>query len=486
MMRTRFTRCVLVVAMLCVGQVSARADFKVGDIVQLQPAGVTDWAVEKCFISRVVKSYRETWGEEKCVVEHLQLPSNMANAGSRRTGAFPADMRLYRGAYINDYDPSRYYGTWRLSNETSVTPSTITIQEGGRFSWRPEREAAVTGQWIKSERPDDPDAVMILKNGWRGRDWTVYPASKHDGHLDILVRDPFGISYGGPRVGAEPKPTIVTVNPAPNNTQPVPAPLPASGTSVVKLPANTQAEIRKLEELHTKIGTLAAEVRQTDSTLARQIEVLKTLQADPGADQASVQNLLTYLERRREKIKQTLANSVQRDEELQRSIEALKNQPAQPPVAPTPPAPTPVIPVQPPAPAPPVPAKQFQIGEAVEVFQGVGWANATVRQIGAEGYYVNFGDRGFTPDAWVIPVRVRAVNAPIPGAETPVRVGDRVEVLHRFLDGRVPLLRATVLEVNGDNLLIHCEGGPEFAHGDHFATNPAKRMETNIVRVIRP
>src|SRR5687768_4007481 len=124
MMRTRSSQWMLLGIMLCSSQMVVQADYKVGDIVQLQPAGVTDWAVEKTFISRVVKSYRETWGEEKCVVEHLQLPHNMAVAGSRRTGAFPANMRLYRGPYVNDYDPARYYGIWRISEETSLTPST--------------------------------------------------------------------------------------------------------------------------------------------------------------------------------------------------------------------------------------------------------------------------------------------------------------------------------------------------------------------------
>ena len=150
------------------GHSAVQADYKVGDIVQLRTAG-GNWALENCFISQIIKTYTETWGEKKYFVQHLQLPRDCVSPLGQ-SGGQPDSMRPYSGPYVNDYDPARYIGTWRLGAETSVTTSSLIVAADNTFEWRPAGEQPIRGRWIKNERGTEPDRVLILKNGWHGQD----------------------------------------------------------------------------------------------------------------------------------------------------------------------------------------------------------------------------------------------------------------------------------------------------------------------------
>jgi hypothetical protein len=160
------------------------------------------------------------------------------------------------------------------------------------------------------------------------------------------------------------------------------------------------------------------------------------------------------------------------------------------PVPTDPPAPAPA-PAEPPAPAravtdPPATTPKFNVGDSVEVFQGVGWKVAKVLEAVADGYKVNYDDRGYTPDEMAISIRVRAVDAPIAGAEMPLTVGTRLEALHKFVTGKFALLKGKVIEEKGESVIIQCDGEGDLKHPDHYVTGPAKRLESNVVRVLGP
>jgi hypothetical protein len=142
----------------------------------------------------------------------------------------------------------------------------------------------------------------------------------------------------------------------------------------------------------------------------------------------------------------------------------------------------PAAPADPPAPK----APKFNVGDAVEVFQGVGWQTAKIIETGPEGYKVDYEDRGFTKDEWAIPMRVRAVKAPIPGADIRLVAGTRLEVMHKFVTGKFALLKAKVIDSNSVGYVVHCEAEGDNKHPDHFVYCPEKRIESNIVRILGP
>lgn len=474
----------------------AQADYRVGDIVQLRAAG-SDWSVDKSFISKVVKAYSESWGEKKYVVQHLQLPRNSVGA-IRQSGGLPEGMRPYSGPYTNDYDPARYMGIWRLGAETSVTSDRLILKEKS-FEWRLAAGQVIRGSWIANNDPNEPDRVLILKNAWQGNDWYVYPYAKKDGRLQLGVQNiATGSRYGGTRLDAEPAPKIFYAPSGNNSSVPVAPPVPPTiqpPQPVSPGAVDIAGLIKDAKATRTQLASLLTTAQQENEKRRRQIEVLRELQADKGADQNAVQKLLTYVEGQREKIKQVIAEIHQKDDELRSLIETARNTPAPvapaQPVAPSPVPPPSYIPVAPspapPVPAPPVPvapvapAKTFQVGQAVEVFQGVGWRIGSIREIGAQGYKVDYGDRGAAE--WAAPVAVRPLNAPIPGANAPLRVGDRLEVLDKDLYGKVYLSQATVIELTTLGLIVHCEN-KDFPHTDHFVRGPENRMESSVVRVL--
>ncbi|WP_395139462.1 hypothetical protein [Armatimonas sp.] len=142
--------------------------------------------------------------------------------------------------------------------------------------------------------------------------------------------------------------------------------------------------------------------------------------------------------------------------------------PAKPTVAPSRQAPDQAVP------------PTFAAGATVEVFRGTYWQKATITTVEGKKYNVHYGDR-FTADEAVEALSLRAENS---GPTGPVRVGDKIEVIHKFVNGKVAIFPAVVLGIERGGVLIRCTASPELAHLDHYATNSDDRMNSSIVRFL--